>query len=104
MRFFELLSNIGCRAAKGKAMRNAMNTPSDLLTTPTRPKPGPRETAAIADAKIRVRARKNRLAVAVQQNGEALILGPRHSDIDGYSARMMDAFGTNSISFIDQAL
>ena len=53
---------------------------------------------------MRVRARKNRLAVAAQQIGEALILGPRHSDIDGYSARMMDAFGTNSISFIDQAL
>ena len=91
-------------SANGEATKSATSTPSDLLTTPVRPEPGPRETAAIADAKMRVRARKNRLAVAAQQIGEALILGPRHSDIDGYSARMMDAFGTNSISFIDQAL
>jgi hypothetical protein len=91
------------RSAKWKATKSATSTPSDLLTTPARPELGPRETAAIADAKMRVRARKNRLAVAALQNGETLILGPRHSDIDGYSARMMDAFGTNSNAFIDQA-
>ena len=86
------------RAANEKATKSA-STPSDLLTTPVRPEPGPRETAAIADAKMRVRARKNRLAVAALHNGETLILGPRHSDVDGYSARMMDAFGTNSNAF-----
>jgi hypothetical protein len=61
--------------------------------------PGPREAAAIEHASVRVKARKKRIAFQEERTDSTLKIGPAHSDLEGYSYRLRDAFGTDSFDF-----
>jgi len=66
------------------------------------PAPGPRERAAIEKARARVKAKKKRFALHEDRTDKGgLLLGPTHSDLDGYTQRLIDAFGTDSTDFAE---
>jgi hypothetical protein len=70
------------------------------VSIPAPPKaPGPRERAAIENASARVQGRKKRVSFMEEREGGTLKIGPEHSDLDGYSYRLRDAFGTESFDF-----
>jgi hypothetical protein len=63
--------------------------------------PSAAEGAAISQAAERVRSRKPRLETVCEQSscGHIEALGPKHSDRDGWLARLQDVFGTSGSSF-----
>jgi hypothetical protein len=95
--------NTGGKQAKqvaGKTARKPRN--ADALPAPApKPKaaPGPREVAAIENARSRVHARKKRIGFEEKRANGKLEIGPGHSDLEGYSYRLRDAFGTDSFDF-----
>ena len=71
------------------------------------PKPGDREKSAIQGSKERVKNRRPRVSLKLAQKegaGSTLEIGPRHSDGEGWSARIRDAFGTTSLDFAESEL
>jgi hypothetical protein len=68
--------------------------------------PGDREKSAIQDSKERVKNRRLRLSVKLgkKDDGRNLEIRPRHSDLDGWVARIRDAFGTTSLDFATSEL
>jgi hypothetical protein len=70
------------------------------------PEPGDREKRAIQDSKERVRSRRLRLSLKLgkKDDGRTLEILPRHSDVDGWVARIRDAFGTTSLDFANSEL
>ena len=69
------------------------------------PEASARESKAIAKATANVRARAPRLAAKVVRKASGQInSGPSYSDINGWSARLLDAFGTSSVDFVQAEL
>jgi hypothetical protein len=68
--------------------------------------PGPAERQAIGSAGSRVTSRHRAAQVRVERReGElGLTIGPRHSDVEGYTDRLLDAFGTTSTDFAQRQL
>jgi hypothetical protein len=81
-----------------KANRKAQPEPA--------PEPGNREKRAIQDSKDRVKTRRLRLSVKLgkKEDGRTVEIRPRHSDVDGWIARIRDAFGTTSLDFATSEL
>ena len=71
---------------------------------PSAPSPSPSEAKAIADAQERTAARRARIAVLAESENGALRISPPHSDDAGFAARLLDAFGTDSPDFANQAM
>ncbi len=71
---------------------------------PSAPSPSPSEAKAIADAQERTAARRARIAVLAESENGALRISPPHSDDAGFAARLLDAFGTESPDFANQAM
>jgi hypothetical protein len=70
------------------------------------PSPREREKRAITDSAERVKNRRPRLSLKLRtkEDGRTLEIRPRHSDIDGWVARIRDAFGTTSLDFANSEL
>src|SRR5262245_31739756 len=70
------------------------------------PPPGEREQCAITDSAERVKNRRPRLSLKLRtkEDGRTLEIRPRHSDVDGWVARIRDAFGTTSLDFANSEL
>jgi hypothetical protein len=87
----------GFRAMKSKA--NA-KTNGRTLRSPTA-----REAEAIVDAADRLSKRRKRVEARIESyDGGACRLGPKHSDDRGWSAHLIDAFGTTSNDFVNLTL
>lgn len=69
--------------------------PSDLAP------PDTAEQRAIAEAETRLRARRKPVQTHTKLKDESLAVGPTHLDLDGFTARLLDAFGTTSKAVID---
>src|SRR5262245_61918465 len=66
-----------------------------------RPPPNPIERAAIEKARKRTKARAQRIAMHIENRGEAgSVVYPAHSDDEGHEYRLADAFGTRSRQFV----
>jgi hypothetical protein len=63
--------------------------------------PEQRERAAIEDARRRLSSRRPRFAarLAIDKKGAIAEIGPDHSDVEGWLARLDDLFGSNGRSF-----
>lgn len=68
------------------------------------PEPNERDKAAIAFASARVLARRKRAAIVVVGKASAVQVASPHSDHNGHSRQMLDAFGTASNDFANGAL
>ena len=69
------------------------------------PEPSARETKAVAKAIANVEARAPRLAAkVVRKDSGEIRSGPSYSDMNGWSARLLDAFGTSSVDFVQAEL
>ena len=82
-------------------------TANVVAVSPERPLPEPsaRESTAIAKATANVQARAPRLAAkVVRKDSGQTHSGPNYSDINGWSARLLDAFGTSSVDFVQAEL
>src|ERR1700730_9186550 len=71
---------------------------------PLAPSPSPSEAKAIADAQERTAARRVRSAVVAESENGGLHISPPHSDDAGFAACLLDAFGTESPAFANQAM
>jgi hypothetical protein len=66
-----------------------------------RPPPNPVERAQITKARKRTKARAQRIAMHIENRGEAgSVVYPAHSDDEGHEYRLADAFGTRSRQFV----
>jgi hypothetical protein len=65
-----------------------------------RRKPGPEEAAAIVESARRVSGKRPPLGLIVEGEGAKLNFRPEHDDLEGYTARLCDAFGSVSHDFI----
>jgi len=66
-----------------------------------RPPPNPVERAEIKKARKRTKARAQRIAMHIENRGEAgSVVYPAHSDDEGHEYRLADAFGTRSRQFV----
>src|SRR5262249_35574625 len=66
-----------------------------------RPPPNPVERAEIKKARKRTKARAQRIAMHIENRGEAgSVVYPAHSDDEGHECRLADAFGTRSRQFV----
>src|SRR5687768_4157070 len=72
------------------------------LAVPETPEPTPQQKARIARARERVQARPApaRFKLLSHENGQARLSSP-HSDQEGFSYSLLDAFGTSSRAFAD---
>jgi hypothetical protein len=88
-----------------KANRKAPILPDSEQAEPL-PPPGEREKRAITDSAERVKNRRPRLSLKLntKEDGRTLEIRPRHSDVDGWVARIRDAFGTTSLDFANSEL
>jgi len=71
------------------------------------PEPSDREKSAIQDSKERLKNRRPRVSLKLAQKegaGSTLEIRPRHSDGEGWGARIRDAFGTASLDFAESEL
>ena len=74
------------------------------MEAPSAPLPSPSEAKAIADAQGRTAAQRVRIAVLAEAENGTLHIRPPHSDDAGFAARLLDAFGTESSAFANQAM
>src|SRR5262245_44579939 len=66
-----------------------------------RPPTNPVERAEIKKARKRTKARAQRIAMHIENRGEAgSVVYPAHSDDEGHEYRLADAFGTRSRQFV----
>ncbi len=92
-------------ASKTKqAEKKAKSGPDDATRLGVLPPPREPTRAAIERAMTRHKSRPERLQVAGGVTDGVLRLDPLHSDIQGHSAQIYNAFGTTSLNFIDQGL
>jgi hypothetical protein len=78
----------------------------DAMPAKPLPAPSDAETNAIADSLRRVRGRRTRVSVDVKMTdgGRVCKIGPKHSNQNGWGARLTDAFGTRSQDFANAEL
>jgi hypothetical protein len=81
-------------------------TPPPKVSPATPPKPSPAEQRAIDDAVLRLAERAPRVDVLLEHDGEGTVtvLGPNHSDHQGWLARLEDVFGTHGRAFATSQL
>jgi diadenosine tetraphosphate (Ap4A) HIT family hydrolase len=90
------------RSQQTQAKRKKPKNPPAAL--PAKPEPGPREMKAIAQAEARSKARDMRFSVKAEANKEGgQHISPHYSG-DGFTWRLMDAFGTSSTDFAEMEL
>src|SRR5262245_50285021 len=66
-----------------------------------RPPPNPVERTEIKKARKRTKARAQRIAMHIENRGEAgSVVYPAHSDDEGHEYQLADAFGTRSRQFV----
>lgn len=66
--------------------------------------PDEREKSAIEHATRRVAERSPAFSVKSRPKGDVLQIAPSHADLEGFAMRRLDAFGTASEDFADQAI
>lgn len=92
---------------RNTALASKVRETANVVASPERPLPEPsaRETKAVAKAIANVEARAPRLAAKVVRKASGQInSGPSYSDTNGWSARLLDAFGTSSVDFVQAEL
>jgi hypothetical protein len=88
-------------AKRAAAERKAAEDQAFADKLAKRPPPNPVECTEIKKARKRTKARAQRIAMHIENRGEAgSVVYPAHSDDEGHEYRLADAFGTRSRQFV----